>query len=337
MSKTRRIVHILDDLAMGGVTRALRNFTDPRLADVGEHVTVDLNAGFPRAQSRNDIAILHFTLSWRKLALLMKLRALGGFSRLILIEHTYTEGFETACVPATTRFRRMLKLAYGLCDQVVCVSHAQRGWMLEAGLAPPEKLCAIAQSRDYCELLKLPVPERTEGPLRIGAFGRFHPQKGFDLLIESMASIPTDIAELTLAGHGPEAARLKAMALNLPHVQIAKPFSSPEAFLSAVDVVAVPSRWEAFGLVGTEARAAGRPLIAASVDGLRDQIAKHSFSHAVGDVAGLRAAILSAARSPALAARAQAARAHVRGEYDQMVLGWAELLAQPSVKAQRAA
>ncbi|MCI4643610.1 MAG: glycosyltransferase family 4 protein [Hyphomonadaceae bacterium] len=337
MGKTRRIVHILDDLAMGGVTRALGNFADPRLAGFGEHVTLDLNAGLPRAHSRADIAVLHFTMNWRKLAQLVKLRALGGFSRVILIEHTYTEGFEAACVPRSGRFHRMLSLAYGLCDQVVCVSQAQRDWMLETGLASPQKLYAIPQSRACGDLLDLPLPERREGPLRIGAFGRFHQQKGFDLLLEAMTEIPIDIAELTIAGQGPEAARLKAMALNLPHVQIAKPFTSPMEFLSGVDLVAIPSRWEAFGLVGTEARASGRPLIAADIDGLRDQVGRHSFTHRAGDVADLRRAILEANQAHDLAGRSRLARAHVRGEYDAMIDGWAQLLAPASMKAAQAA
>ena len=127
------------------------------------------------------------------------------------------------------------------------------------------------------------------------------------------------------------------MAMNLPHVAIARPFTSPEAFLSGVDLVAIPSRWEAFGLVGTEARAAGRPLIAADVDGLRDQAGEHSFVHPVGDVCALRHAILTAARAGDLTDRAHAARAEAQGEYDTMIESWARLLARSDLAGSCAA
>ncbi len=37
-----------------------------------------------------------------------------------------------------------------------------------------------------------------------------------------------------------------------------------------VDAIAIPSRFEAFGCVAAEARAAGRPMIVSAVDGLID-------------------------------------------------------------------
>jgi glycosyltransferase involved in cell wall biosynthesis len=43
-------------------------------------------------------------------------------------------------------------------------------------------------------------------------------------------------------------------------------------FLAGVDVVAVPSRWEAYGMVANEAREAGRPVLVAPVDGLPEQV-----------------------------------------------------------------
>lgn len=39
--------------------------------------------------------------------------------------------------------------------------------------------------------------------------------------------------------------------------------------MQSVDFVAIPSRWEAFGLVALEARAAGRPIICSDIDGLK--------------------------------------------------------------------
>ena len=67
MLSDRKIVHVLDDLAMGGVTRALKNFEHPELAAMGEHKTIDIRQGRVRAAGPDDIAIIHFTANWKKL------------------------------------------------------------------------------------------------------------------------------------------------------------------------------------------------------------------------------------------------------------------------------
>ena len=327
MMAQKRIVHILDDLAMGGVTRALKNFEAPELAGLGVHETVDIRIEAPRARSRDDIAIVHFTANWKKLGWLLDLRLRGRFSKVILIEHTYTAGFEASEVMPKKRFRRMLKTAYMLVDQVIAVSHNQRDWILRHKLAPAEKVIAIPQSRSCDHLLDLEPKQRAHGPLKVGAFERFHKQKGFDLLIEAMSRIPAELAHLKIAGEGPEINHLKMLAADLPHVEICDPFNAPDAFLSTVDVVAIPSRWEAFGLVGTEARAAGRPIIAAKIDGLADQLDESGFAHDVHDVSSLAKAIESAATATDLEQRSRAVRAKAMTEFAEMVRAWGVVLA----------
>lgn len=329
MSKTRRVVHVLDDLAMGGVTRALRNFDHPDLAMFGEHHTVDIRNERVRAQSPDDIAIIHFTANWKKLGWLLDLRARGGFSRIILIEHTYTEGYERYKVHPKKRFRTMLRLAYRLVDTVVAVSNHQREWILEHRLATALKVIAIPQSRICDDLLKLPINASSGGPMQIRAFGRFHEQKGFDLLIDAMARVPANIAELKIAGTGPDEDLLKQHAERLPHVEVCEPFTSPDTFLSDADLVAIPSRWEAFGLVGTEARAAGRPILAARIDGLNDQLDAASFGHAPNSVASIVRAIYRAASVNNLPERGQAVRDRAACEFDAMIANWCHLLRDP--------
>ncbi|NET91677.1 MAG: glycosyl transferase, partial [Kamptonema sp. SIO1D9] len=132
------IFHVLDDLAMGGVTRALRNFEHPNLVKVGTHITTDIRTERVRAKSPQDIAVVHFTANWKKLAWLLDLRLRGGFSRILLIEHTYTQGFESSEVKAKLRFRQMLRLAYRLVDRIVAVSVHQREWIISNKLAAAE-------------------------------------------------------------------------------------------------------------------------------------------------------------------------------------------------------
>ena len=186
----------------------------------------------------------------------------------------------------------------------------------------------IGQARNVDTLKQMPTVCRSDGPLRIGAFGRFHEQKGFDLLIRAMERVSPGTAQLQLAGDGPQRAALEDAASGFDHIVITDPFACPREFLQSVDVVAIPSRWEAFGLVGAEARAAGRPIIAADVDGLRQQISDHSYAHRVSDIYDLQRAIEHAAADPFIHSRGVRARAHVSTEYDQMIEGWAGLLCE---------
>ena len=326
MKPQTRIIHVLDDIAMGGVTRALKNFEHPLLADRAVHRVADIREGAVRAETPEDVAIIHFTANWKKLGWLLDLRLRGGFSRLILIEHSYTQGYEDSEVRPKRRFRQMLRFAYRLVDTVVAVSKAQRGWILRHKLASPSKVVAIPQSRCCSELLEIAPRLRDRGPLKIGAFGRFHRQKGFDLLLEAMAHIPPEVANLNLAGAGPDDADLQELAAGLPHVKIVEAFSSPNAFLRDVDIVAIPSRWEAFGLVGTEARASGRPILAAQVDGLIDQTCECSFAHAPGNVSEIVAGIYEAAGATDLSQRGRQAQAKASGEYAHMINQWGQLL-----------
>jgi len=193
-------------------------------------------------------------------------------------------------------------------------------------LACRGKVIAIPQSRCCHELLQMQPSHRSVGPLKIGAFGRFHKQKGFDLLIDAMAQIPPYLAELKLAGTGPDAAKLRARSQYLPNVQIVDAFSSPSAFLSEVDTVAIPSRWEAFGLVGIEARASGRPIVAAQIDGLIDQTDETGFPHAPNDVPSLVDAIKRAATANDINQRGQTAQKRASWEYEEMIERWVALL-----------
>ncbi|MGI4954410.1 MAG: glycosyltransferase family 4 protein [Janthinobacterium lividum] len=172
----------------------------------------------------------------------------------------------------------------------------------------------------------LPPASRQAGPLRLGAYGRYTAQKGFDLLIAAMRLVPPHVASLDLAGYGEDAAALHRAAAHLPHVRVHGPCDGPARFLAGIDCVVVPSRWEAFGLVALEARAAGRPVIATAVDGLVEQMAL-SWGELVppNDPVALAAAIhRMAARD--LAPMAAAARRSAEGRQERKVTAWRDLL-----------
>jgi D-inositol-3-phosphate glycosyltransferase len=268
----RRVCHLVDDLSLGGVTRMIGGLVDAPALQAFEQriVATDRLGALQRELCRADVLVVHFSAAWAKLPLLLALRVMHPKQQWILVEHSYCKGFETNTVPAPGRFRTLLRTAYALFDRVVAVSQGQRMWMLETRLAPASKITVIQPHIDYDRLLRLPriAPSHV---LRIGALGRFSPSKGFDTLLEAMRLLAGRPMSLVLGGFGEEEARLRRLAQDLPNVHFTGRVDAVDSFLSTVDVLVVPSRWETFGIVAAEARAAGRPVVVAPVDGLVEQ------------------------------------------------------------------
>lgn len=131
---------------------------------------------------------------------------------------------------------------------------------------------STAQARDF--RLELGLPQNV--PL-VGFFGRFMAQKGFIDLVKAMEilskTLPVDrIPRVLTFGWGgfvrEDFAQIEALGLSRFFIQLPFTDEVPEA-VRGVDMVAMPSRWEACGLLAMEVLAAGKPLIASHCQGLR--------------------------------------------------------------------
>ena len=325
------VVHLLDDFAMGGVTRALTLFEEPALRRIARSKVVPVDPDAKLAsQLSADLIVDNMALSWKRLAFLASLRARNPGSRIVHVEHSYTRSFEQLKVQSTTRFRTMLKIASMLVDEIICVSYAQRDWLAnDAGIAS-DKLRVIYPWTDRHELFSVsdasPVNAR---PTRLLAYGRYAPVKNFAQLIEAMRCVSPDVAELTVFGDGPDRSELEALAADMPHVEVLGPSSSPADFLARCDAVVVPSRYEAFGLVATEARMAGRAILVAGVDGLPEQCRQAGMATKMDTAAAIADAIHRIARHD-LAAMGANGREAAKGQLDTIIMRWTELIARVS-------
>jgi glycosyltransferase involved in cell wall biosynthesis len=78
---------------------------------------------------------------------------------------------------------------------------------------------------------------------------------------------------LVVVGDGPEAGRLRDIAVELGvdgFVEFAGFRHDVERYIASSDIVLGPSRYEPFGMVAAEAAAAGKPVVASRVGGLRE-------------------------------------------------------------------
>lgn len=126
------------------------------------------------------------------------------------------------------------------------------------------------------ELLELPSDEEPY----ILFLGRLDPyNKGLDCLAEAfqeISRIHPDV-KLCIAGRGPKEEQVRAMFSQgsltdcvelLGFVDTA----DKHALLSRCLFVAMPSRYEGWGIVATEANAAGKPVVGFDIQGLRDSV-----------------------------------------------------------------
>lgn len=107
--------------------------------------------------------------------------------------------------------------------------------------------------------------------------GRLSREKGADIAIEAFARLVrgrTD-ARLVLIGDGPERPALENLARSrgvAERVVFAGYQAEPGPWYRLADMVVMPSRWEALGMTAVEAMAAGLPVVASKIGGLREVV-----------------------------------------------------------------
>jgi glycosyltransferase involved in cell wall biosynthesis len=118
-----------------------------------------------------------------------------------------------------------------------------------------------------------------EGEFLIGFLGRFMPQKGFNYLIEAVDILKKSSPKLNFkvlavgSDDYQREYRNEVLKKGLGERFIFAPFQNDmRPIYDSLDLVAMPSVWEAFGLQAAEALCSGVPLVASDCVGLREAI-----------------------------------------------------------------
>ncbi|MFD2264094.1 glycosyltransferase family 4 protein [Lacibacterium aquatile] len=126
------------------------------------------------------------------------------------------------------------------------------------------------------ELIKRLVgPDPEWSPLTVGYIGRLHPKKNIGLLIDALDMSPG--VQLVIAGAGGIEEELKERADRRRVTDRVRwagfvQASDRESFFRSVDIIAMPSVFECFGLVAAEALAAGTPVLLSPTVGVAEDI-----------------------------------------------------------------
>ncbi len=270
-----KIVHLISDLSLGGVTNNLKIFDQDLLKSKFISSIVPIKTQWKIAPLYDaDIIITHFSPSWANLPFLFSLRQRNARAKIIHVEHSYSPEWEKYNVPEPHRFRAMLKFSYALFDRVVCVSRTQFKWIETIRAADSEKLKIINPWSNIESLLALTAPKLDgDRPLVVGSFGRLVKEKGFEDLIRSFLNMPNnDDILLLIGGYGPDENYLKKIASNDSRIKFYGIVDHPAEFMIHCDIIAVPSYFETYGLVASEAKAAARPVLVSPVGALVEQV-----------------------------------------------------------------
>ncbi len=169
----------------------------------------------------------------------------------------------------------------------------------------------------------------SDGPW-IGYVGRLTKEKGLDDLLGAFAELRKrgSNARLFVVGGASRNSRIPQLESDAAALGVADavrflgpiPNKYVEEAFRAADLIAVPSHYEAFGIVALEARASGVPIVASDVGGLRDLVNEENGGERVraGDVSAWTDALERALRPETLHVRKARAMAH----HDSGVLDW---------------
>jgi glycosyltransferase involved in cell wall biosynthesis len=241
--------------------------------------------------------------------------------------------------------RRLLicaeKLACFFADRVVCVSHSVREKAISYGLTSPRRAMVFGSGScngvDFSRFA--PAPETTsraaklrrqlgipERAIVMTFIGRLTRDKGIPELMESFLQLDKqfDDLRLLLAGcfedQDPLPASTRKCLGTHPHVIFAGPVKDTPAYYAMADIVVLPSHREGLPNVILEAKAAGKPVVGASVTGIVDVVAdgETGLLFPAGDVSALTDALIRLVTDKALATKlAVSGQEQVKRDFQQ--------------------
>jgi glycosyltransferase involved in cell wall biosynthesis len=221
------------------------------------------------------------------------------------------------------RFRRnpviglMNRRAMNQTDGVIAISHALASFVRDVERIPADMIMTIPYG------LETPNREGNErerardrlgiplyAPL-VGLVGRLIHQKGVDVLLRAFPLVLQQLpaARLAIIGDGPLRGRLESFAGELglrEKVVFTGWVDDASRLMPACDVIAVPSRWEGFGLVTLEAMGYAVPVVASRTSALPEIVVDGETGLLVQpeDALGLAEALLVFLENPREAAEA---------------------------------
>jgi glycosyltransferase involved in cell wall biosynthesis len=162
------------------------------------------------------------------------------------------------------------RIARHMAEKIIVPTESAAAAAREWAGVPNSQIIIIPNAVD----IPLPASESRKPGMSIGFIGRLDPVKRVEDLLAAMPLLPEE-SSLHIFGYGPERIQLEADVRRMhlrERVTLHGPVTGPAEALAMLDVLVLPSDAEGFGLVLIEAMAAGVPLVATNVPGIRDVV-----------------------------------------------------------------
>jgi len=191
-------------------------------------------------------------------------------SPIVYCPHGWAFGRETGRLSrSVTQFIEVVLSK--LTHRIVCISESEHTDAVRVGIAAKRLVIVPNGISKQRPVLDQPIAPWPSKKIKVLFIGRLDRQKGYDLLIEAARAL-VDTLDVHLIGASVIG---KFQESDLPaNVSLLGWMNRNqiEAELDQADMVAIPSRWEAFGLVAIEAMRAAKPIIAFRVGALPEII-----------------------------------------------------------------
>jgi glycosyltransferase involved in cell wall biosynthesis len=197
---------------------------------------------------------------------------------------------------------RAQSLAQHFAEKIVVPSASAARVARDWADVPAEKIAVIPNAVDISQFV--PHSGRIEDARRVGFIGRLDPIKRVGDLVAAISLLGEQFT-LHIFGDGEDRKNIEQQiaAANVSRrVTLHGAIAKPQAAMEKIDLLVLPSAAEGFGLVLIEAMAAGVPIVATNVPGIRDVVQNEQTGLLVpvGDPPAIAHAIRRIAHSPQL-------------------------------------
>lgn len=280
-----RVLHVISEMGAGGAESLVAGMA---LAggDVGWESAVASGGGF-RADALREAGLPVFDVPVARRSFSGVLRAAGAtrsavrrFQPDVVLAHNVSASLVGRLAaprrPLVTVFHGVadadvagtVRVLSRVSSVVVTVASAAAARLRDAGLESvviPNAVFPTAPSADRASV-RAALGAGPDVPVALCP-ARLEPQKRHDVLLDAWALVPGD-AELWLAGDGSLRAELEARGVD--RVRFLGTRTDVRDLLEAADVTVLTSDWEGMPIALLESLAAGRPVVASDVDGVRE-------------------------------------------------------------------
>lgn len=191
-----------------------------------------------------------------------------------IVHHVHGFAFDPLFTPPRkARFYAAIeRLVAPLGDAMIFVNRTDLDLARSLGIVKNGRLAVIvANGVDVPAPRQRPSEDGGLRPVQVGFLGRLAQQKGVDILIEAVARMDRSCpVEVLVVGDGAERNRLQSQAARMglgDRVRFLGHRQDALQAIAAVDVIALPSRWEGHSISLLECMALGKAIVATRIKG----------------------------------------------------------------------